>query len=70
MNKLWFKTTELIIRVKDDYPEEENVIIAPNAEIPYHILVGVMDSTRDHKPAGAEERKTLFPYVVVAGGAK
>ncbi len=61
---------ELVVRVKEDYPEEENVIIAPNAEIPYHVLVGVMDSTRDHKPEGSEERKTLFPYVVVAGGAK
>ena len=61
---------ELIIRVKEDYPDEENVIIAPNADIPYHVLVGVMDSTRDYKTEGAEKRSALFPYVVVAGGAK
>jgi len=61
---------ELVVRVKEDYPDEENVIIAPNADIPYHVLVGVMDATRDHKPQGSEGRKALFPYVVVAGGAK
>ncbi len=61
---------ELVVQVKDEYPDEENVIIAPNAEIPYHVLVGVMDATRDHKPEGATERELLFPNVVVAGGAK
>jgi biopolymer transport protein ExbD len=61
---------ELVIRVKDDYPDEENVIIAPNADIQYHILIAVMDATRDHKPDGAEDREPLFPFVVVAGGAK
>jgi hypothetical protein len=29
-----------------------------------------MDSTRDYKTEGAEKRSALFPYVVVAGGAK
>jgi len=61
---------ELVVQVKDEYPDEMNVIIAPNADIPYHILVGVMDSTRDHKPEGASEREVLFPNVVIAGGAK
>lgn len=61
---------ELIVQVKDEYPDEENVIIAPNADIPYHVLVAVMDHTRDHKPEGATEREILFPNVVIAGGAK
>jgi biopolymer transport protein TolR len=61
---------ELVVQVKDEYPDEENVIIAPNADIQYFILVGVMDATRDHKPEGASERELLFPNVVVAGGAK
>ena len=61
---------ELVVQVKDEYPDEKNVIIAPNADIPYHVLVGVMDATRDHKPEGASEREDLFPNVVIAGGAK
>ena len=61
---------ELVVQVKDEYPDEENVIVAPNADIEYHVLVGVMDHTRDHKPEGATEREILFPNVVIAGGAK
>jgi biopolymer transport protein TolR len=53
-----------------DYEEEQNVIIAPNAEIPYLTIVGVMDATRDYKPDGETEVKDLFPYVVIAGGVK
>lgn len=61
---------ELIVRVKDEYPDEENVILAPNADIKYSVIVGVMDASRDYKPAGAKEREPLFPYVVIAGGFK
>ena len=61
---------ELVVQVKDEYSDEENVILVPNADIPYHILVAVMDATRDHKPDGASERELLFPNVVIAGGAK
>ena len=53
-----------------DYEDEQNVIIAPNAEIPYLTLVGVMDATRDYKPEGETDKKDLFPYVVIAGGVK
>ncbi len=80
------------------YPEEGNVILAPNASIKYSVLVGVMDATRDVpeceagkttgcfpsggtlNPVGAGQVKEsasecypnvcLFPYVVIAGGAK
>ncbi len=51
-------------------PEVCNVIIAPNPEIKYHTIVGVMDATRDYKKDGETERSPLFPYVVVAGGVK
>lgn len=70
---------ELIVQVKEfdgdgdgeyDYKDEQNVIIAPNPDIPYNVLVGVMDATRDYKPEGATEREDLFPYVVIAGGVK
>jgi biopolymer transport protein TolR len=69
---------ELLVQVKDldadsdgspDYEEEKNVIIAPNADIPYYVLVAVMDATRDYKPEGGEITD-LFPNVVIAGGVK
>ena len=53
-----------------DYEDEANVIIAPNPEIPYLTIVGVMDATRDYKPEGETKRKDLFPNVVIAGGVK
>lgn len=70
---------KIIAQVKDfdgdgdgvpDYEDEQNVIIAPNAEIAYSVIVGVMDATRDFKPEGETDRKDLFPYVVIAGGVK
>ncbi len=51
-------------------PEVCNVILAPNPDIRYLVLVGVMDATRDYKKEGEKERIDLFPYVVVAGGVK
>ena len=56
----------------DDWqpPEECNVIIAPNPDIRYAVLVGVMDATREFKKQGETETSDLFPYVVIAGGVK
>lgn len=51
-------------------PETCNVIIAPNPDIQYHVIVGVMDATRDYKKDGEGESTDLFPYVVIAGGVK
>ncbi len=51
-------------------PEVCNVIIAPNADILYQTIVGVMDASRDYKKDGETDLSPLFPYVVVAGGVK
>jgi len=51
-------------------PEVCNVIIAPNPDVKYLTIVGVMDATRDYAKDGETERVSLFPYVVVAGGVK
>lgn len=51
-------------------PEVCNVIVAPNPEIYYSVIVGVMDASRDYQKEGESERTPLFPYVVVAGGVK
>ncbi len=51
-------------------PETCNVIIAPNPDVAYHVIVGVMDATRGYKKEGDTEATDLFPYVVIAGGVK
>lgn len=43
-------------------PESCNVILAPEPGVPYEVIIGVMDATRE------TEARSLFPYVVVAGG--
>jgi hypothetical protein len=51
-------------------PEVCNVIIAPNPDILYQTIVGVMDASRDYTKDGESDLSPLFPYVVVAGGVK
>ena len=49
--------------IKDEYPEDENVILVPESRVPYEVIV--LTSTKvDGSP------RTLFPFVVIAGGAQ
>jgi hypothetical protein len=58
--------------IKDEYPDEENVILVPDNQIKYEVLVKTMDSSRDDptKPGADGNSRLLFPFVVIAGGAK
>ena len=58
--------------IKDEYPDEENVILVPDGHIKYEVLVKTMDSSRDDpaKPGADGNSRLLFPFVVIAGGAK
>ncbi len=61
----------LLNEIKDEYEDEENVILVPESKVPYEVLVKTMDATRDdptNKVGG--KARILFPYVVIAGGAK
>lgn len=60
----------LLNQIKDEYPEEENVILVPESSVKYSVIVQTMDGTRDD-PDNKEDGKArlLFPYVVIAGGA-
>ena len=60
--------TDLLVKVKAEYPDEQNVILIPEPQMLYENIVYTMDSTRDHMPEGAEKRELLFPFVVIAGG--
>jgi biopolymer transport protein TolR len=47
--------------IKSSFSEETKVIIAAEADTPYEVLVGTMDSTRE-----TADRKLLFPDVTLA----
>lgn len=59
--------TRLLGLIKDEYPDDSNVILVPESRINYEILVATMDASRDDKE---NEGRELFPFVVIAGGAK
>lgn len=63
--------TRILGKIKDRWPDEENVILVPEADIPYEVLVVTMDTSRED-PSTKEGGKPrlLFPFVVIAGGAK
>lgn len=57
--------------VKDQHPTERTVIVAPEARVPYEVLVRVMDTSREDpsRPNAEGQPRELFPTVVIAGGA-
>jgi len=68
----FLKLTQLLGLIKDEYPDDENVILVPELRVPYEVIVKVMDHSRedvDTKNADGTSR-SLFPYVVIAGGAE
>lgn len=70
----------LLGEIKDEYEDEQNVILVPEPDIPYEVLVLTMDGTREDPngaegPAGDETEgqcngRCLFPFVVIAGGVQ
>ncbi|MCB9671754.1 MAG: biopolymer transporter ExbD [Alphaproteobacteria bacterium] len=65
------KLTELLGQIKDEYPDEENVILVPESSIPYDVLIAAMDATREDPETKVQEKaRVLFPYVVIAGGVQ
>ena len=63
--------TDALARIKDDHPDESSLILLPEERVPYEVLVRVMDAAREdldqHTAQG--EPRSLFPQVVMAGGA-
>ena len=55
--------TRILGQIKDEYPDDENVILVPESRIPYEIIVQVMDHSREDinsKDTDGSYRK-LFP---------
>lgn len=67
----------LLGRIKDDKPEERNVILVPDSDLPYEVLVLAMDATREDPDSSSTREadggcngRCLFPFVVIAGGVQ
>ena len=58
--------TSLIVKVKAEYPDEENVVIGAQNGVSYDTVLGAADAVREHLPYGAERRELLFPYLSLA----
>lgn len=62
--------TQALAAAKDDRPDDERVTIVTDDDVPYGVLVAVMDAAREAPGAPGEAARPLFPRVVVAGGAR
>jgi len=68
----WAELTRMLAQIKDEYPDDQNVILVPDSNVPYEILVHTMDAARadqENPNPDTGEAKLLFPFVVIAGGA-
>ena len=69
----WEELTKKLSEIKTVYPDESdaNVILVPDNQVKYEILVKTMDASRDNPKDKTEDDKArlLFPNVVIAGGA-
>ena len=63
--------TRILSRIKDDWPNEDNVILLPDSNVGYDVLIRTMDTARDD-PRTRENQmnRLLFPNAVIAGGAE
>lgn len=65
----WDTLRQKLNLIKDEYPEDENVILVPDSHIQYEIIVRAMDTAREDANTGTGGgSRNLFPFVVVAGG--
>jgi biopolymer transport protein ExbD len=55
-----------MVEAKRLHPEEQRVVIAPEAGVPFEVVVRVMDATRDAAGSGGK-RVSLFPQPLLAG---
>ena len=58
--------TDLIVKVKAEYPDEQNIVIGAGNGVSYDTVLGTADAVREHLPYGAERSEHLFPYLGLA----
>ena len=64
------KIADWLVGIEDQYPDDQNVILVPDNNMRYEILVKAMDVARDDPNTKVDEKaRELFPFVIIAGGA-
>ncbi|MGD8593285.1 MAG: biopolymer transporter ExbD [Gammaproteobacteria bacterium] len=59
--------TDLLMKIKAQFPEKQNITILLEPKIPYEVLVEAMDASRvvDVVEAGSVVQKELFPVISI-----
>jgi len=59
--------TDLLVRIKAQFPEKQNITILLEPKVPYEILVEAMDASRvvEVVEAGSVVQKELFPVISI-----
>jgi len=59
--------TDLLMKIKVQFPEKQNITILLEPKIPYEVLVEAMDASRvvDVVEAGSVVQKELFPVISI-----
>jgi hypothetical protein len=77
----WVEFARVLGIIKDEYPDDPQYIVVPDGDVPYEVIVRVLDIARwsPHVPMDADTdeweqwrvlRQPLFPWPIVAGGMK
>ena len=63
--------TRMLTEIKNlDNEDEENVILVPESNVSYEVLIMTMDAARSNPEVKVDGKsQELFPFVVIAGGA-
>jgi biopolymer transport protein ExbD len=67
----WDELASKLGLIKDQYPDDQNVILVPDNNMRYEVLVKAMDVSREDSENKGPDGKAreLFPFVIIAGGA-
>jgi biopolymer transport protein ExbD len=61
--------TDALATAKDTRPDDDRVTILAGDDVPYGVLVAVMDAAREAPAGPGQPARELFPRVVMGGGA-
>ena len=66
----WAGLTAALSRIKDAFPDQDQLLLLPDENVPYEVIVRAMDASRaDPSVRGLDGRpRPLFPRVILASG--
>lgn len=62
--------SNVLLKIKEQYPDEWSVIIVPEFNTKFDIIISTMDAAREYvyPDDSADKAKIMFPNVVIGGG--